>query len=65
MVRRSMRSNAMVRILYGESVCCGYDHVIRKSGVNRSQELLLLRFVARTGISDATGEKYIYWMSYL
>ena len=30
MVRRYMHSNAMVWVLYGESVCCDYDHVIRK-----------------------------------
>ena len=58
MVRGSMHSNAMVWILYGESVCCDYNHVIRKSCANRyGQEYLLLRFVARTGISGATSEK--------
>jgi len=58
MVRRSMHSNAIVCVLYGERVYLDYDHIIGKSGANRyGQEFLLLRFVARTGISGATSEK--------
>jgi len=34
MARRYVHSNAMVWVLYGESVCCDYDHVIRKTGAN-------------------------------
>jgi len=34
MVRRSMHSNAVVWVLYVESVRCDYDHVIRERGAN-------------------------------
>jgi len=50
MVRRSTHSNPMVWVLYNGSVCCVYDHAVRKSGANRyGQEFLPPWFVAHTG----------------